>query len=59
MRGAAIEGTDLETEVRRLIDRYAGYADDDYKSSNVLPGESVYRTPDETKAHFMGLLERL
>ncbi|WP_158275798.1 hypothetical protein [Bifidobacterium catulorum] len=33
--------------------------DDDYTDSRVLPGESVYATPDDTRAHFMGLLDEV
>ncbi|WP_133119541.1 hypothetical protein [Bifidobacterium primatium] len=31
--------------------------DDDYASSQVLSDESVYKTPDSTRVHFIGLID--
>lgn len=62
VQGARRDGTSLETELNRVVSKYAAIADgmpfDDagYMNPDVLPGESVYETPSATRAHFESLL---
>ncbi|PLS27267.1 hypothetical protein [Bifidobacterium parmae] len=62
VQGARRDGTSLETELNRVVSKYAAVADSttfddcDYMNPDLLPGESVHKTSDDTRTHFESLL---
>ena len=61
-RTAERHGTTLDAILTGIVNGYAAEDDlhvDDYMSDDMLPGESVYRTPQETRDHFQALLDEV